>query len=76
MISPWSIKMRLTAPAVAPMDIRMAISRVFSMTSMTREVIMENDPTRMTMASTINMPMRSSWSAAKRPAFMSIQLRA
>ena len=70
------MKMRRTAPAVAPMDMRIAISRVFSMTSMTSDVMMEKEPTRMTMARTMNMPMRSSWRAANRLAFMSIQLRA
>ena len=60
MMAPCSMNMRRMARAVAPIDIRMAMSRVFSMTSMTSEVMMEKDPTRMTMASTINMPIRSS----------------
>ena len=69
------MKMRRICAAVAPMDMRIAMSRVFSITSMTSDVMMEKDPTRMTMRRTINMPKRSICSAAKRLAFMSIQLR-
>ncbi len=70
------MNMRRTSRAVAPMDMRMAMSLVFSMTSITSEVMMEKEPTRMTITRTMNMPNRSSWRAAKRLAFMSIQLRA
>ena len=57
------------------MDIMMAMSRVFSMTSMTRVVTMEKEPINTTMASRMNMPTFSSLRAAKRLAFISIQVR-
>ena len=69
------MKMRRIMERVAPMDMRMAMSRVFSMTSMTREVTMEKEPMSTTMVSRMNMPIFSSLRAAKRLAFISIQWR-
>ncbi len=67
--------MRRIMPLVAPMDMSMAMSRVFSMTSMTSVVMMENEPTS-TMSTRITaMAVFSSFSAAKRLAFISIQWR-
>ena len=57
------------------MDIRMAMSCVFSMTSMTSVVTIEKEPMRTTIASRMNMPIFSSFNAAKRLAFMSIHVR-
>ena len=69
------MKIRRIIPLVAPMDIRMAMSCVFSMTSMTSVVTMEKEPMRTTIASRMNMPIFSSFNAAKRLAFMSIHVR-
>ena len=70
------MKMRRIIFLVAPMLIMTAMSRVFSMTSMTSVATMEKEPISTTMISRMNIPIFSSLRAAKRLAFISIQLRA
>ncbi|KAF5035606.1 hypothetical protein DSECCO2_583870 [anaerobic digester metagenome] len=53
----------------------MAMSRVFSMTSMTSVVMMEKEPTSTIMTRMTNMAVFSRCNALKRLPFMSIQVR-
>ena len=63
------------APSRAPIDFRIATSRAFSVTSMIRFEMMENDATSAMKVSAMNIAIFSSLSAANRLRFSSSQER-
>ena len=75
MYSPSAKNTRRMAPSDAPIAFRMATSRAFSVTSMIRLEMMENEATRAMKVSTMNMAIFSSFSAMNRPLFSSSQDR-
>ncbi len=63
------------APSRAPIDLRIATSRAFSVTSMIRFETIENDATSAMKVSTTNIATFSSLSAVKSPRLSSSQVR-
>ncbi len=76
MISPFSMKIRMMAFLVAPMALRMAISRCFSFTIIVRVLTMLKEATIVIRTSRRNIMVFSSFNAEKRFLLSCIQSRA
>jgi len=70
MAAPVIMKMRITAPWVAPMVRMTAMSGILSFTSMCRLDTMLSAATRTIRVRIRNMTLRSTWSALKNVAFL------